>query len=61
MGRQVARYQRDDQEFGRAIGFFDATYALRPHPVAYLAAPIIAQLCWLLIIPIRVAARRWAG
>jgi uncharacterized membrane protein len=28
MGRQVARYQRDDQEFGRAIGFFDATYAL---------------------------------
>jgi hypothetical protein len=39
MGRQVARYQRDDQEFGRAIGFFDA----------------------LLIIPIRVAARRWAA
>jgi hypothetical protein len=28
MNRQVARYQRDDQEFGRAIGFFDATYAL---------------------------------
>jgi uncharacterized membrane protein len=28
MDRQVARYQRDDQEFGRAIGFFDATYAL---------------------------------
>ena len=28
MARQVARYQRDDQEFGRAIGFFDATYAL---------------------------------
>ena len=28
MGRQVVRYQRDDQEFGRAIGFFDATYAL---------------------------------
>src|SRR3954452_17802320 len=28
MERQVARYQRDDQEFGRAIGFFDATYAL---------------------------------
>jgi hypothetical protein len=30
MGRQVARYQREDQEFGRAIGFFDATYALAP-------------------------------
>jgi predicted MFS family arabinose efflux permease len=29
MDRQVARYQRDDQEFGRAIGFFDATYARR--------------------------------
>ena len=28
MDRQVARYQRDDQEFSRAIGFFDATYAL---------------------------------
>ena len=28
MDRQVVRYQRDDQEFGRAIGFFDATYAL---------------------------------
>jgi hypothetical protein len=28
MDRQVARYQREDQEFGRAIGFFDATYAL---------------------------------
>ena len=28
MARQVARYQRDDQEFSRAIGFFDATYAL---------------------------------
>ena len=28
MARQVVRYQRDDQEFGRAIGFFDATYAL---------------------------------
>ena len=28
MARQVARYQREDQEFGRAIGFFDATYAL---------------------------------
>ena len=28
MARQAARYQRDDQEFGRAIGFFDATYAL---------------------------------
>ena len=47
MGRQVVRYQRDDQEFSRAIGFFDATYA---SPSRY----------WLLIIPIRVAARSWA-
>lgn len=30
-------------------------------PVAYLASPVIAQLCWLSIIPIRVAARRWAA
>ena len=28
MDRQAVRYQRDDQEFGRTIGFFDATYAL---------------------------------
>jgi uncharacterized membrane protein len=28
VARQVDRYERDDHEFGRAIGFLDATYAL---------------------------------
>jgi hypothetical protein len=27
----------------------------------YIDIALVAQLCWLLIIPIRVAARRWAA
>ena len=42
------------------IGLSPAAILLPSVPIAYLASPIIAQLCWLLIIPIRVAARRWA-
>ena len=43
------------------IGLSPAVIFLASVPVAYLASPLIAQLCWLLIIPIRVAARRWAA
>ena len=43
------------------IGLSPAVIFLASVPVAYLASPVIAQLCWLLIIPIRVAARRWAA
>ena len=43
------------------IGLSVGVIVLASVPVAYLASPVIAQLCWLLIIPIRVAARRWAA
>ena len=43
------------------IGLSPAVIVLASVPVAYLASPVIAQLCWLLIIPIRVIARRWAA
>src|SRR5215213_1275980 len=43
------------------IGLSVGVIVLASAPVAYLASPVIAQLCWLLIIPIRVAARRWAA
>jgi uncharacterized membrane protein len=43
------------------IGLSPGAIVLGSVPVAYLASPVIAQLCWLLIIPIRVAARRWAA
>ena len=43
------------------IGLSPAVIFLASVPVAYLASPVIAQLCWLSIIPIRVAARRWAA
>ncbi len=43
------------------IGLSPAVIVLASVPVAYLASPVIAQLCWLTIIPIRVAARRWAA
>ena len=43
------------------IGLLPAVIFLASVPVAYLASPVIAQLCWLSIIPIRVAARRWAA
>jgi uncharacterized membrane protein len=43
------------------IGLSPGAIVLASVPVAYLASPIVAQLCWLLIIPIRVAARRWAN
>jgi uncharacterized membrane protein len=43
------------------IGLSVAVIVVASVPVAYLASPVIAQLCWLLIIPIRVAARRWAA
>jgi uncharacterized membrane protein len=43
------------------IGLSPAAIMLASVPVAYLASPVIAQLCWLLIIPIRVIARRWAA
>ena len=43
------------------IGLSPAAIVLASVPVAYLASRVIAQLCWLLIIPIRVAARRWAA
>ena len=43
------------------IGLSPAAIVLASVPVAYLASPVIAQLCWLLIIPIRVVARRWGG
>jgi uncharacterized membrane protein len=42
------------------IGLSPAAIFLASVPVAYLASPVIAQLCWLSIIPIRVVARRWA-
>jgi hypothetical protein len=41
------------------IGLSPAAIFLASVPVAYLASPIIAQLCWLSIIPIRVVVRRW--
>jgi len=41
------------------IGLSVGVVVLASLPLAYLASPIVAQLCWLLIIPIRVAARRW--
>jgi uncharacterized membrane protein len=43
------------------IGLSPAAIMLASVPVAYLASPVIAQLCWLLIIPIRMAARRWTA
>ena len=43
------------------IGLSVGAIVLASVPIAYLASPVIAQLCWLLIIPIRVAARRWAA
>jgi uncharacterized membrane protein len=43
------------------IGLSPAAIVLASVPVAYLASPVIAQLCWLSIIPIRVVARRWAA
>jgi uncharacterized membrane protein len=43
------------------IGLSPGAIVLASVPVAYLVAPVIAQLCWLLIIPIRVVARRWAA
>jgi uncharacterized membrane protein len=43
------------------IGLSPAAIVLASVPVAYLASPVIAQLCWLLIIPIRVVARRWSA
>jgi uncharacterized membrane protein len=43
------------------IGLSVGVIVLASVPVAYLASPVIAQLCWLLIIPIRVVARRWAA
>ena len=43
------------------IGLSPEAIMLASVPVAYLASPVIAQLCWLLIIPIRVIARRWAA
>jgi uncharacterized membrane protein len=43
------------------IGLSPAAIFLASVPVAYLASPVIAQLCWLSIIPIRVVARRWAA
>ena len=43
------------------IGLSPAAIVLASVPVAYLASPVIAQLCWLSIIPIRVITRRWAA
>jgi uncharacterized membrane protein len=43
------------------IGLSVGVIVLASLPLAYLASPIVAQLCWLLIIPIRIVARRWAA
>jgi TMEM175 potassium channel family protein len=43
------------------IGLSVGMIVLASVPLAYLASPVVAQLCWLLIIPIRVVARRWAA
>jgi hypothetical protein len=42
------------------IGLSVGVIVLPSIPLAYLASPVVVQLCWLLIIPSRVVARRWA-
>ena len=54
----LARPSAREVQGSLVIGLSPGAIMLASVPVAYLASPVIAQLCWLLIIPTRVVGRR---